>query len=187
MDSVINALQSAVVQYPAAILLGFCIGVWLDAILRKREFEYEQIDRNKLADEIEIVARKISQIAADGAAAEVIGWEQDSQELMAQPSGTRHLTRDRATAARGRALEKYGEYHFPIETLLAKAAKCVSLDRSDLWRVSHILSSGRDIGEMARFLAVIAIELRHPQPTLPIRDRHSEQVHRAAIPPPSSS
>ncbi|MFY9292345.1 MAG: hypothetical protein WAP03_16865 [Methylorubrum rhodinum] len=161
-------------------LIGAAAGMWLDAKLKDRETRKDLLDREVVASEAESLARRLGQIAAEGAAREQIAWEEDGDEMMRQGSEGKPTvpTRTRSTAARARTMERYGEYHSEVEAVVAKAQKLISLDRTDLWNMSHFLLSGRDIAGLSRLLARICIELRYPQVDMPVIDRRLEERRR---------
>lgn len=185
VNSVLDVLQSAWVQYPAVFVLGLAIGLWADAFLRRREQRSDatpvaEIDHEALADEAEALSRKIWTLVGEAAGREQLAWYEDSQDmrmLAYQDTGRGPPVHERSTREGARTIERYAAlYHHDAESIIARATKVINLDRGDLWNISHILSSHRGIGDMARLLTRIAVHLRHGQPDLPLSDRRRMEI-----------
>ncbi|MBY0582357.1 MAG: hypothetical protein K2P68_05480 [Sphingomonas sp.] len=180
-DVAMTFLLSSWTLYPATLLAGFVVGLWVDAILAKRErkpleeeAQRHYIDRLALALEAEILSREIAALAGAGQARAAIAWQEDTSEMISRgPEEPRRPTRDRSVSERAKIIEKYGEkYHADAWRIIDAAGRLMPLDRNDVWQVSHLLHGGYDIDKMSSYLMRIANGLRYPnEPQLPEIDK----------------
>ena len=70
----------------------------------------------------------------------------------------------------GKLVEKFSDrYASDVSTVIALTRKCISLNRTDVWMVEHGVRSESDLIALHQFLAKLAVELRHSDPTLPYK------------------
>lgn len=172
--TVLSAIQLVTAQswFPwlAGFAFGLCLGLWVDAALRRREqrdpaLPASEIDREALAAEADQLAAKVAALIGEYEGRAAVAWEEDSNSVTLSRGEARTY---KHAEVRARLMEKYGEkYHADVWRIIALARKCISLPYGDIWQISHG-ASDHDIKQIPRTLSTIAVSLRQPQPDIPL-------------------
>jgi hypothetical protein len=143
-------------------IIGFAIGVWLDTLFKRQSatLAINEIDKESLASEAEILAANVSELIGDYSARAQIAWLQD-------PTAEGGM-RFKHAEIEAKAIERYGEkYHKDVWRVIALAQKCIELDHGEIWMMSHGINYHL-IEQLPILLTKIAVNLRHSQPNLPM-------------------
>ena len=156
---------NAVAWFSAVIL----ILAWWVGRRRKTKILFPEINRESLADEAEALSRNISALYGEYAGRMAVAWQADTERTISSKGVL--FSREQSTDIRARLMERYGEkYNAEVWRIISVAQKCLSLDRNDVWRVSHGIND-HDIQAVIVLLSSIATRLRYPQPDIPFSNK----------------
>ena len=126
------------------------------------------LDREALAREAETLHREISTLVGDGYGSKQAAWLSDAR-------GT-----DGARASmfevQGAQWAKYAQrYSTDVHSVVSRARKVISLDLDKHWMEFEHAGPGR-LEDVAKYLAYLANELRHPYADIPMHSRLREEI-----------
>lgn len=134
---------------------------------RLRRHTHAPIDRESLAKRLEDLSRAIATLVGEFRGPLQSAWWADSPSR-----DSPHGHQMRYAEAEGKLVERYSaRYAADVWICIATAGKIVPLDRGDLWQIQHGIRSEHELVAVYQYLAMLAAEIRHPNPRLPMTDR----------------
>lgn len=164
LGAVSGWVAAVVLSYPFGVLagavFGFAGGVWIDLFLKRKESDPDLTEESlALADRLEALAGKISELKGECNAEAIFAWAEDSEAFSA--TGTTRRVND--LKLRAKTAQRFNSlYAVDMFRGLAEAKKLISFDD---FPVRHI--SGDRLDDIPQFLLNLATDLRVPRPDMP--------------------
>lgn len=173
MSTLASFLSSPTYLWPALVLSGIAVGMWVDALLRKKDstadnakIEKKLLDREELADRADTLVTGLARLYGEWDPAHDQAWWDDTED------GTHRGSKSRAHIKDAKFVEKYADsYMAEAWSIFSLSQKFLVLDSNRLWSVSRGVGSSRDLHELVVFLSEVSADLRHDEPRLAPRNR----------------
>jgi hypothetical protein len=162
---------------------GLAIGTGLDGFIKRRgerpktpTVEGPAINREILAMEAETLAEKIGVLLGEHAAKHQIAWAKEVASKNQSPF------RSETSKVDAWLTRRFTESHYAdAMRIIMTAQKCISLDRGELWQLSHGIGHSQAVDLIFHLLQKIAVSLRQSQPDVPLFDKYAENAKKTEL------